>query len=60
MMMKKIFFLCMAIATMAFTSCSDNADNPLVVVDDMPFPYGQEIDESVRPGDDFYRYMLGG
>lgn len=60
--MKKFFFLCMtmAIATMAVTSCSDNADNPLMVVDDMPFPYGDETDESIRPGDDFYRYMLGG
>ena len=42
------------------TSCTDDNDNPApVVTDDKPFPYDKEIDDSVRPGDDFYRYALG-
>ncbi len=62
--MKKYFCLmAMAIAVVGFTACtSDNDDNPtsVVVTDDKPFPYDSEIDESVRPGDDFFRYALGG
>ena len=60
--MQKIFYLmAMAIVVLSFTACSDNDDNPMpvVVTDDKPFPYDSEIDESVRPGDDFYRYALG-
>ena len=42
------------------TSCTDDSeDNPVVVTDDKPFTYDSEIDETVRPGDDFYRYALG-
>ena len=42
------------------TSCtSDNDDNPVVVTDDKPFTYDSEIDNTVRPGDNFYRYALG-
>lgn len=62
--MKKI--LMVAAATMllmsmtVLTSCtSDNNDNPVVVTDNKPFPYDSEIDETVRPGDDFYRYVNG-
>lgn len=63
--MKKYIMLaatiCCTLTTSLFTSCTE-ADNPVpqpVVVDDKPFPYDSEIDESVRPGDDFYRYALG-
>ena len=46
--------------TTVLTSCTDNnVDNPVVVTDDKPFPYGDEIDKTVRPGDDFYRYVNG-
>ena len=53
--------MAMAIVVLSFTACSDNDDNPMPVVvsDDKPFPYNSEIDESVRPGDDFYRYVFG-
>lgn len=48
------------ITTMVLTSCTDNYDDkPVVVTDNKPFTYDSEIDESVRPGDDFYRYCLG-
>ena len=61
-MKKNLFLMAMAIMALGFTACtSDNDDNPMpeVVTDDKPFPYDSEIDESVRPGDDFYRYALG-
>ena len=40
-------------------SCVDNYDNPAPVVDDKPFNNDQYIDQSVRPGDDFFRYAYG-
>ena len=51
-------FLCFIITTTLFTSCAEE-DSIASLVDDKPFPYNEEIDESVRPGDDFYRYALG-
>ena len=45
--------------TVTMTSCTDNEDVPVEVTDDKPFTYDSEIDETVRPGDDFYRYALG-
>ena len=45
--------------TTVLTSCTDDNDNPVVITDDKPFTYDSEIDETVRPGDDFYRYCLG-
>ena len=61
--MKKIFMtlaavLCCAITMPMLTSCTIE-DNPVPVTDDLPFTYDSEIDYSVRPGDDFYRYALG-
>ena len=61
--MKKIFMtlaavLCCAITMPMLTSCSIE-DNPVPVTDDLPFTYDSEIDYSVRPGDDFYKYALG-
>ena len=53
--------LTLIMTTTVLTSCT-NDDDPVineVVTDDKPFPYDSEIDESVRPGDDFYRYALG-
>ena len=60
--MKKYFYLMVtAIMVLGFTACSDNDDNPIpvVVTDDKPFDYEQDMDLTVRPGDDFYRYVLG-
>ena len=59
--MKKILMtlaavLCCAMTTPMLTSCSVD-DIP--VVDDKPFPYVNEIDYNVRPGDNFYQYAVG-
>lgn len=40
------------------TSCSID-DNPVPVTDNKPFPCEDGMDYSVRPGDDFYRYING-
>ena len=49
------------LTTTVLTSCTDdnNEDSVIVVTDDKPFPYDTDIDETVRPGDDFYRYVNG-
>ena len=62
--MKKILLtlsavLCCTMTTTVLTSCSSIDDNPVVVTDDKPFPYYNEIDNSVRPGDNFYQYAIG-
>lgn len=49
----------MALTLVACTSSDDMPDVPLAV-DDKEFVYDRFIDTSVRPGDDFYRYALGG
>ena len=57
--MKKMMIaavLCCMTMTVSMTSCSVD-DIP--VVDDKPFPYVNEIDNSVRPGDNFYQYATG-
>ena len=59
--MKKILLtlaavLCYTMTTTVLTSCSVD-DIP--VVDNKPFPYVNEIDNSVRPGDNFYQYATG-
>ena len=61
--MKKILMtlaavLCCAMIMPMLTSCAIE-DNPAPVTDYKPFPYDSEIDYSVRPGDDFYKYALG-
>ena len=61
--MKKIIMAAVALTltltmTTVLTSCSIE-DNPAPVTDNKPFPYDSEIDYSVRPGDNFYRYALG-
>ena len=62
--MRKILMAATAITLMmtmaaTMTSCTDNEDVPVEVTDDKPFTYNSEIDNSVRPGDDFYKYALG-
>ena len=58
--MKKILaaVLCCIVTMPMLTSCAIE-DNPAPVTDYKPFPYDSEIDYSVRPGDDFYKYALG-
>ena len=65
MLMAAAAFILM-MTTTVLTSCTDDDDNSaieneqeLVVTDNKPFPYDDEIDENMRPGDDFYRYALG-
>ena len=63
MMMTFAAVLCCALTTSVFTACNyiDNpVPEPVIVTDDMPFPYDVYIDTSVRPGDDFFRYQYGG
>ena len=58
--MKQTFRLFFAALPMllGLASCAVE-DLPVVVTDDKPFTYDSEIDNSVRPGDDFYKYALG-
>lgn len=50
--------LCCMTLTTVLTSCAYE-DNPATGNDLKPFSYDSEIDNSVRPGDDFYKYALG-
>ena len=50
--------LCCAMTMPMLTSCTVE-DNPASGHDLKPFAYDSEIDNSVRPGDDFYKYALG-
>ena len=63
MMMTFAAVLCCALTTSVFTACNyidTPVPEPVIVTDDMPFPYDVYIDTSVRPGDDFFRYQYGG
>ena len=55
--MKKILMAAAAL-TLILTSCNSRME-PIIVEDTLPFPYDTEIDETVRPGDDYYHYALG-
>lgn len=71
-MMKKYLMtlaavLCCAMTMAVFTACTDNIDNPTVpaeepeAVDNGKWHVTEEImDKSVRPGDDFFMYCVGG
>ena len=71
-MMKKYLMtlaavLCCAMTMAVFTACTDNIDNPTVpaeepeAVDNGKWHVTEEImDKSVRPGDDFFVYCVGG
>ena len=52
------FFFAALPMLLGLASCAVE-DLPVVVTDDKPFTYDSEIDNSVRPGDDFYKYALG-
>jgi predicted metalloendopeptidase len=62
-MMTLAAVLCCAMSMPVLTACTDNSDNPVrpdeVVTDDKPFDFEQDMDLSTRPGDNFYRYVLG-
>ena len=58
-MKKTIFWMLLVPMVLGIASCSDEIDNPVVVTDDKPFDYEQDMDLSVRPGDNFYNYVLG-
>ncbi len=47
------------LAVMSCTSVQDNSVFDNLVTDDKPFSFDQYMDESVRPGDDFFRYLYG-
>lgn len=53
-------WLLAVVTILTLTGCSIE-DNPAVVVvtDDKPFDNDRYIDNTVRPGDDFYRYAYG-
>ena len=54
-----LFYLCILMTAVSLTSCTEDDPEPVVVTDDKPFYYDRYIDESVRPGDDFFRYACG-
>lgn len=47
------------LAVMSCTSVQDNSVFDNLVTDDKPFSFDQYMDESVRPGNDFFRYLYG-
>jgi predicted metalloendopeptidase len=55
----KLWLLLMLVA-LGMASCTINSDNPASVVDDKEFKADANKDTSVRPGDDFYMYCIGG
>lgn len=59
---KKFFWavaaLMLIITTAVPVSCTKDY-GPDPVTDDKPFPFESEIDNSVSPGDNFYRYAIG-
>lgn len=54
-----VLYLCTIMTTVSFTACTKDDPDPVVVTDDKPFYYDRYIDESVLPGDDFFRYVCG-
>ena len=58
-MKKSLFWLLLVPMALGIVSCSDDIDNPVVATDDKPFDYEQDMDLTVRPGDNFYNYVLG-
>jgi len=58
-MKKSLIWMLLVPMALGIVSCSDEIDNPVVVTDDKPFDYEQDMDQTVRPGDNFYNYVLG-
>ena len=50
--------LCCVMTMPVLTSCSID-DSPVPITDNKPFPCEDGMDYSVRPGDNFYRYING-
>ena len=59
-LMKLSAILGCAMTMAVLTACTDNSDNPALVVDDKEFKADAYKDASVRPGDDFFMYCNGG
>ena len=59
-LMKLAAILGCAMTMAVLTACTDNSDNPALVVDDKEFKADAYKDASVRPGDDFFMYCNGG
>lgn len=57
-MMTYAAVLCCMMTMPMLTSCSID-DNSVPVTDNKPFPCEDGMDYSMRPGDDFYRYVNG-
>ena len=54
------FWMLLVPMVLGVASCSDNSDNPSLVVDNKEFKADANRDASVRPGDDFFMYCNGG
>lgn len=54
----KFLMLLMVPFALGIVSCAET-DTLVVVTDDKPFPCDDAMDYSVRPGNDFYRYVNG-
>jgi hypothetical protein len=52
--------LLVTVMVFGLTACSDTTDNPVNPPTDSEITvYTDNIDKSVRPGDDFYMYCIG-
>ena len=64
MMKKKILLAALtvmwAMTTTVFTACTDQTDNPVVPGPQADtYAFTDEMDPGTKPGDDFFRYVLG-
>lgn len=60
MKMNLKYFVLLGSLVLGLTSCSDDNDDSLPVVDNKEWKADANKDTSVRPGDDFYMYCNGG
>lgn len=60
MKMNLKYFVLLGSLVLGLTSCSDDNDDSLPVVDNKEWKADANKDTSVRPGDDFFMYCNGG